>query len=47
MRIQRRQKGHICYFFSLLQLTGAGGGGVAFTLVTPDTPEEQVSFIQS
>ena len=25
-----------------LQLTGAGGGGVAFTIVTPDTPEEQV-----
>jgi len=24
------------------KLTGAGGGGVAFTLVTPDTPEEQV-----
>ena len=24
------------------QLTGAGGGGVAFTIVTPDTPEEQV-----
>ena len=25
-----------------LQLTGAGGGGVAFTIVTPNTPEEQV-----
>jgi len=24
------------------KLTGAGGGGVAFTLVTPDTPEEKV-----
>jgi len=24
------------------KLTGAGGGGVAFTIVTPDTPEEQV-----
>lgn len=25
------------------KLTGAGGGGVAFTLLTPDTPEEQVA----
>ena len=28
------------FFFS--QPTGAGGGGVAFTIVTPDTPVEKV-----
>ena len=41
---RRRIKGYwdisATFFFS--QLTGAGGGGVAFTIVTPDTPEEKV-----
>ena len=30
---------------AMLQLTGAGGGGVAFTIVTPDTPEEKVEAL--
>lgn len=33
---------HTKVTFLFSQLTGAGGGGVAFTIVTPDTPEEKV-----